>query len=158
MNRALFGKVVKAAIVVGTLDIVAAFIYFYLSTGNKDVFTVLRYIASGVFGKEAHKGGSAMIIAGLIFHYIIALTFTLFFFWLYRRLTFLSKNMVLTGIVYGLFIWAVMNLLVVPFSKIGSRPFNLRNASINAIILIICIGIPLAFIAGRFYKERINVI
>jgi hypothetical protein len=157
-TNSLFIEIVKAGLIVGTLDISAAFIYFYIATGNKDVFTILRYIASAVFGKEALTGGAGMSIAGLIFHYLIAVSFTIFFFWLYRRVTFLSKNIVLTGIVYGLFIWAVMNLLVVPFSKIGSRPFNLRNASINALILIICIGIPLAFMADRFYKKRINVI
>jgi hypothetical protein len=157
-TNSLFIEIIKAGLIVGTLDISAAFIYYYIATGNKDVFTILRYIASAVFGKEALTGGAGMSIAGLIFHYLIAVSFTIFFFWLYRRVTFLSKNIVLTGIVYGLFIWAVMNLLVVPFSKIGSRPFNLRNASINALILIICIGIPLAFMADRFYKKRINVI
>jgi hypothetical protein len=48
-------------------------------------------------------------------------------------------------------------MLVVPLSQIGPRPFNLSNAIINALILIVCIGIPLAFIAGKFYRNRNGV-
>jgi hypothetical protein len=47
-----------------------------------------------------------------------------------------------------------MNLAVVPLSKIGSRPFNLLNATINLLILILCIGIPLSFLANNFYKSK----
>lgn len=153
-TNSLAGEIIKAGLIVGTLDISAAFIYYYITTGNKDVFTILRYIASAVFGKEAFAGGVTMSVAGLIFHYLVTFSFTVFFFWIFRRLKFSSKNVLLTGIVYGLFTWAIMNLVVVPLTKIGTRPFNLFNASINALILIICIGIPLAFMANRFYKLR----
>ncbi|HZH00159.1 MAG TPA: hypothetical protein VEY32_03705, partial [Flavisolibacter sp.] len=61
---------------------------------------------------------------------------------------------VLTGILYGAFIWAVMNLVVVPLSGIGSRPFNWENALINLLILIVCMGIPLSFMALTFYKRK----
>ena len=139
--------------IIGTLDILAAFIYYYLASGNKDVFVILRYIASAVFGKAALTGGVRMSIAGLIFHYLIAFAFTIFFFWIFPRLKLLSRNILLAGMVYGLFTWAIMNLVVVPLSKIGTRPSNLLNASTNALILIVCIGIPLAYLANRFYKQ-----
>ena len=153
-TKSLPAEIIKAGLIVGTLDISAAFIYYYITTGNKDVFVILRYIASAVFGKVAFTGGVAMSTAGLIFHYLVAFSFTIFFFWIFRRLKFLSENILLTGIGYGLFTWATMNLVVVPLTKIGTRPFNWFNASINALILIICIGIPLAFMANRFYKHR----
>ena len=114
---------------------------------------VLKSVASGAFGKEALSGGRKMMVAGLIFHYAIAFSFTVFFFWLFPKIKLASKNLLLTGIIYGLFVWTIMNMLVVPLSQIGPRPFNLSNAIINALILIVCIGIPLAFIAGKFYKN-----
>ncbi len=94
-----------------------------------------------------------MMLAGLILHYIIAFAFTIFFFWLFPKIKLLSKNKILTGVIYGIFIWMVMNLVVVPLSNIGPRPFTLANALINVIILIVCIGLPLSFIANTFYTK-----
>ncbi len=135
MNN-LITKIIKAGLIVGTLDILSAFIYYFIKTGDKNVFTVLKYVASGIFGKEAFSGSNMMIIAGLVLHYSIAFAFTIFFFLLFPKIKAFSKNWILTGILYGIFIWIVMNLIVVPLSNIGSRPFTLVNALINVIILL----------------------
>jgi uncharacterized membrane protein YagU involved in acid resistance len=95
-----------------------------------------------------------MIIAGLIFHYIIAFAFTLVFFWLFPKIKMARQHTVLSGILYGAFVWAVMNLVVVPLSEIGSRPFDWENALINLLILIVCMGIPLSLMAHAFYKRK----
>ena len=150
----LFSKIIKAGLIVGTLDILSAFIYYFIRTGEKNVFNVLKFVASGAFGKEALSGGNRMAIAGLILHYIIAFSFTVFFFWLFPKIKFFSKNRILTGVIYGIFIWSVMNLIIVPLSNIGKRPFTFANTFINVIISIVCIGIPLAFMASSFYRKR----
>lgn len=147
-------KIIKSGLLVGTLDILSAFIYYFIKTGNNDVFNVLKYVASGLFGKEAFSGNNGMIIAGLLLHYIIAFAFTLFFFWLFSKIKVLSKNKIMTGIFYGIFIWMIMNLVVVPLSSIGNQPFDTLNATINMLILIACIGIPLSFMANNFYKKK----
>ena len=153
MNKTA-AQILKAGLLVGTLDILAAFLYFFIQTGNDKVSIVLKYIASGVFGKSAMSGGVDMIIAGLVFHYIIAFAFTLVFFWLFPKIKIVRQHTVLTGILYGAFIWAVMNLVVVPLSGIGSRPFNWENALINLLILIVCMGIPLSLMALVYYKRK----
>ena len=66
-NTSLFAEIIKAGLLVGTLDILAAFLNYYITTGNKDVFTVLRYIASAVFGRAAFAGGVNSVVAGLFF-------------------------------------------------------------------------------------------
>jgi hypothetical protein len=154
MNN-LITKIIKAGLIVGTLDILSAFVYYFIKTGDKNVFTVLKYVASGIFGKEAFSGSNMMIIAGLVLHYSIAFAFTIFFFLLFPKIKAFSKNWILTGILYGIFIWIVMNLIVVPLSNIGSRPFTLVNALINVIILIVCIGLPLSFMTNTFYKRKV---
>jgi hypothetical protein len=151
--NSLISKTIKAGLIVGTLDILSAFIYYFMKTGEKGVFNVLKFVASGVFGKAAFSGGNKMIIAGLVLHYIIAFAFTIFFFWLFPKIKAFSKNIILPGIVYGIFIWIVMNLVVVPLSNIGIGPFTIVNALINVIILIVCIGIPLSFMANAFYEK-----
>jgi hypothetical protein len=67
-----FSKILKAGLIVGTLDILAAFIQYAIKTG-KNPTVVLKFIASGVFGKEAFNGGTMMNVYGLIFHFVIAL-------------------------------------------------------------------------------------
>jgi hypothetical protein len=148
MNKSLFPRIIKAWLLVGTLDIIAACTQFYIKTG-KGPEPVLKYIASAVFGQDARRGGTEMIVAGLAFHYIIALLFTVFFFIIFSRLGLMVVNRIITGILYGIFIWAVMNRIVVPMSEIGKQPFVLKNGLIAAAILIVCIGIPLALLAPR---------
>ncbi len=152
MRNISFPKIITAGLLVGTLDISAALIRYYAKTG-KNPMTVPKYIASAVFGEEAFAGGNSMIIWGFLFHYLIAVSFTIFFFFLYRNLRLLSYNPVLTGIVYGLFIWAVMDMLIVPLSAAPVIPFSLSGAVIAALILIICIGMPLALLARHWSKE-----
>ena len=151
MNN-LVSKIIKAGVIVGTLDILSAFIYYFIKTG-KNPLNILLFIASGLFGKEAFTGGNMMMMLGLILHYFIAFAFTIFFFWIFPRIKGFANNKLLTGIVYGIFIWVVMNLAVVPLSNISSRPFDVTNAIINVVILIVCIGIPLSYLASRFYKK-----
>lgn len=147
-------EIFKAGLLVGTLDILSAFIYYFLKTGKKDVLNVLKYVASGLFGKGSFSGGNGIILAGLLLHYTIAFVFTLLFFWLFPKIKVFSKNKIMTGVGYGVFVWMVMNLIVVPLSNIGMRPFDTVDAIINMLILIVCIGIPLSIRANNFYTKK----
>ena len=146
-------KILQAGLIVGTLDILSAFIYYYIKTGKTNFLVIFKFIASGIFGKDAGAGGTGMIVAGFILHYAIAFSFTVFFFWVYPKVNVMSKNRIVTGIVYGLFVWALMNLVVVPLSNTVHRPFKIEGALINMGILIVCIGLPLSFMANIFFKK-----
>jgi hypothetical protein len=50
-----------------------------------------------------------------------------------------------------------MNRVVVPLSNASVSPFNLKQAIIAALILITAIGLPLSFIAHRFYSKRLRL-
>lgn len=152
MNSTLLKKAMVAGLVVGTLDIIAACLQNYINTGNGPA-PVLRFIASGVFGNEAFTGGNTMLSWGLIFHFIIAIGFSVLFFWLVRIWPLLLQNKLLTGIVYGIFVWAFMRFVVLPLSHTPSFPFSIKKAVIAALILVCCIGIPLAFLAVPTTKK-----
>ena len=154
-HRITWVVVVLSGLLVGTLDILAAFTSFYIKSGKSPVAPVSKYIASGVLGKPATKGGPEMIALGLLFHYIIAFLFTIFFFWLYKRWTLLSKNWVVTGILYGIFIYTMMSQVVVPLSNTPPVPKGpIGNKIISALILIVMIGLPLSFIAKRVTSRQ----
>lgn len=151
-NRNRIRTILLSGLLVGTLDICTACCQYFIKTG-KDPANVLRYVAGGVFGKEAFSGGTPMALWGLFFHYLIAMSFTIFFFFIYPRIETMARNRVITGIVYGLFIWLVMNKLVVPLSKLDPVPFQWKSALIGASILIVMIGIPLSFIAYKYFRK-----
>lgn len=67
-----------SGLLVGSLDILAAFVDYNLATG-KNPFVILKFIASGVFRKTALTGNGGMYAWGLFFHFVIAFSFTIFF-------------------------------------------------------------------------------
>jgi hypothetical protein len=138
-------KILLAGFIVGTLDITAACVQYWVTT-DKNPLNVLPMVAGGAFGKNAFNGSIEMKMYGLLFHFIIAFSFTALFYFIYRRYEILRGHKLLTGVGYGIFMWAVTNLIIIPLSAIGWRPFVLSKAAVAAAILIFCIGIPLTFL------------
>jgi len=153
--------ILLSGLLVGTLDILSAFVDYYTATG-KNPLAILPYIASGVFGKSVLTDASTgMMVMGLLFHYFIAFSFTVFFFWLYSKTRLLPANWILSGFVYGIFIWVIMNLIVVQFSGVPHGPVSAMkfNKIIKSALILICmIGLPLSFIAHKYspYKPGGN--
>jgi hypothetical protein len=150
------GSVIKAILIsgfiAGTLDMLAAII----SSGAKPVI-ICQYIASAVFGREtAFSGGLMMALAGLLFHYFIAYAWTSLFFVLYPRIKWLSRNIYVTGVLYGIAVWTAMNLIVVPLSRITPRPLDWTKDLIGMSIIIFMIGLPIALSAQRFYNMKLK--
>jgi len=153
--------ILLSGLLVGTLDILSAFVDYYTATG-KNPLAILPYIASGVFGKSVLTDASTgMMVMGLLFHYFIAFSFTVFFFWLYSKTRLLPANWILSGFVYGIFIWVIMNLIVVQLSGVPHGPVSAMkfNKIIKSALILICmIGLPLSFIAHTWspYKPAGN--
>src|SRR3954469_2142990 len=143
--------ILLSGLIVGTLVILAAITDFYSSTG-KPPANIFKYIASAVLGMDAFSGGTGMILLGLLLHYIVAFSFTIFFFYLYSKYaTWMSSNRIVTGILYGIFIWVIMNRIVVPLSMAPKGGTFVPWKAVKAATILICmIGLPLSFLASRF--------
>ncbi len=148
----LFKAIFQTGLLVGTLDLSSAFIHAWFTSGTT-LGTLLQFVASGLFGKQAFSGGTPMMVLGMLFHYCIAYSFTAIFFWLYPRLPLLSRNRWVSGILYGIVVWLVMNLLVLPLTNIPKIPFHLFHAAVNMGILIVMIGIPISLLAHKHYTQ-----
>jgi hypothetical protein len=149
--------ILKAALIVGTLDIIAASTQFYLKTGKAPFKPVLTFVASGLLGKKAFAAGDGIMLLGLLIHYCVATAFTLFFFFTIANARFAHQQKLLTGILYGAFVWVVMNLVVLPFTQASRLPKDFWSVVTGMLILICCIGIPVAFLSAGFhpsYKRR----
>lgn len=141
--------VIVSWLIAGTLDALAA--TFILGKGNWA--GVFKFVASALYGKDAFTGGTTIAVQGLIMHYIIALSFTLIYFFSYPYISFLHKSATLNAVIYGTFVFIIMTFCVVPLSKIGWRPFQPVPALVNLIILIICIALPITYIASKYYAK-----
>jgi hypothetical protein len=114
----------------------------------KNPAIVLKYIARGVFGADAMKGGTGMMIWGLVFHYLIALGCTIAFFFLYPNVKIMRANKWITAFVFGILAWVVTTRVIVPLSRITQAPFNLSAALQAMLILVVMIGFRLRLLLG----------
>jgi len=142
-----------AWLLAGTLDITTAILY-YVGPSRARAARLLQGIASGLLGARAFDGGAATALLGLALHYLIALIWTLVFLVAFQTLRTLRRHLVLTGIAYGIIVWLVMNLVVLPLSNVSRGPFQPRAAAIAAIILVLCIGLPISLVIGRHLRDE----
>ncbi|MEP7094244.1 MAG: DUF1440 domain-containing protein, partial [Flavobacterium sp.] len=141
------GTVFLSGLIAGTLDITAAIVVYALLLQKTTPIKILQSIASGVFKKEAYISGSQMAWYGLGFHFLIATTFAWFYFIIYPYIPFLKKNTIISGFIYGIFVWIVMNLIVLPivFPVLPAKHLDFPLL-LSIVILMLCIGLPIALI------------
>ena len=122
------GALVAGTLTVGVLDILDAFIFFGLR-GARPV-GILQSIASGVLGRAAYQGGLRTAALGLLLHFVIAFGVVATYLLATRLIPALNRRPWLYGLLYGVVVYAVMNLVVVPLSAaaLGSGPDAARRA------------------------------
>ena len=149
----LWKVIAGATLLVGTLDISDAFIFYGLRGVTPT--RILQGIASGVLGRAAFAMGHRSALLGLFFHFFIAFSATTVFLLASRKLP-LAHHPWLYGTLFGVALYIVMNYIVLPLSRIGLRPTPPLIPLINGVAaLIVCIGIPLALIARRYIPQQI---
>jgi len=152
-GQSLLTAILLTGLLAGTLDATAATVNFWIH-GGTGPGKIWRYVASAALGPSARTGGTDMVLLGLLFHYIVAFCFTIFYFVVYPKIPALSKSVVVSGLLYGVFAWLVMNLAVVPLSRIGKFPSTLESVITNMLILMVMIGLPVAWMARRYYGQK----
>jgi uncharacterized membrane protein YagU involved in acid resistance len=138
-----------AGLTAGTLDGLGAILWAYLKSSTPPA-VVFKYIASGYYGKEAFAGGMAMVMMGILFHYLIASFWSALLYLLYPQLVTFIRNKFLMGLLYGIAIWLVMSMVIVPNSNVPPRKdFEFEQVAINLSILIVAVGIPISMVMAR---------
>jgi hypothetical protein len=146
----------QSALIVGTLDIIAAFAQYAIKSGKAPFKPVLTFVASGLFGKQAFTTGDGIMAAGLLIHYCVAAAFTVIFFLVLAKTQFAKRQKLVTGILYGAFVWVVMNLLVLPITNAPKLQPDFWSSATGMLILIVCIGLPLSFLAASSKPAQSN--
>ncbi len=130
-----------------------------LAAGCFDLFTafltfgwgVPRAIAAGLLGRGAFQGGLATYFLGVALHFFIALSAAAIYYSAGRRLAFLKEHWLVSGLFYGVGVFLVMNLVVLPLSALHSRgPYELAGLIRGLLVHMVLIGLPIAFSVRRF--------
>jgi hypothetical protein len=149
--------VVIAGAVVGILDILAAFVVRYSFTRTSPV-RVLQGIASGLLGPAAFGGGAATAVLGMFLHLVIAFAVAGIYYAASRQWRSLLQHPVVAGVLYGVTVHTVMNVIVLPLSRLpmGPRtpPFSFTLAMV--VVHIFFVGLPISLIVARYELGRLR--
>jgi hypothetical protein len=137
--------ILVGGLIAGTLDAILAFRAFGLR--------MPQGIASGLLGSRSFQGGAATWILGLALHFFIALSMAATYFAASRKLPFLKEHPLICGLFYGMGLYLVMNLVVVPLSAIHARgPIPRANMIEGLAVHMILIALPIAYSVRIFSK------
>jgi hypothetical protein len=133
--------------VVGTLDALDAIVFFWLRSGVRPI-RIFQGIAYGLIGPAARQGGLKTAALGLLLHYVIAFGIVATYFLVSRRVRLLTRHPVICGVLYGVAAYLVMNLVVLPLSKVGGPSLPAAPVLANGLLIhMFGVGLPSAFFA-----------
>lgn len=123
--------------VAGLLDMTSAYITFgrYMPIG----------IAGGLIGASARHISAGLYILGLCIHYFIAFSAAAVYCLASRKLKFLREHFFVCGLFYGIAVFLVMNLVVLPLSAYHAMgPYTYRGLLQGILAHIVLIGLPIS--------------
>ena len=146
--------IVLTGLLAGVLDGAAA-VAHYMYRGGRAPARIFNFIASGVFGPAAMTGGTPMVLAGVVLHLMIAIGWTALFFLAAKQFDVLRRHAVAASVVYGVFVWIMMNKVALPLSRVQMGPGGTWNSIlVGVLILVVCIGFPVSLGARRYFSQH----
>jgi hypothetical protein len=141
--------ILAGGLIAGTLDIASAYISTLIHAGVP--MRMLQGIAYAAMGPGAMKGGWATAGLGLALHFVIALGAAAVYYAASRWLSVMVREPVVSGLLYGVLVFLTMNFIIVPLSRIGRvLPGTMEAAAIGLVILMMCVGLPIALMTRRY--------
>lgn len=143
MKTDLTKAIVTGGLSAGVLDFIGACV----SNASRGVtpMRIGQSVASGLLGARAFQGGFKTATLGVVLHFVIAFIWTTLFVLASRKLPFLAQQTILSGALYGIFVFWFMQLVVLPLSAISfKQSFGTRVVITGMIVHVLCVGLPIA--------------
>ncbi len=142
-----FPAILLGGLIAGALDITYACVHSYLRSGRTPVF-ILQSVARGALGRSAYDGGYKTAALGLAFHFLIALIAADVYYLASRVLRFMVTQAVISGILYGVGVYLVMNCIVLRVSAFHLKTWPWaypKSVLIGGLLIhMFGIGLPIA--------------
>jgi hypothetical protein len=139
-------------LIVGTLDLLDAFIFFGIRNGVTPI-RILQSIAAGVFGRTSFQMGNTSAGLGLLLHYTIAWWIVTTCYLLTWPIKFIVRRPIVAGMIFGIGAYCVMNYVVIPLSATSRGAFAWPVFANGILIHMFGVGIPSA-LAARAARGR----
>jgi hypothetical protein len=151
LSSIIVPAIVAGGLAAGIIDGTSAFLTF----GARMPYG----IASGLLGSKALPaaggGGPAIWSLGLALHFVVAFGAAATYCLASRRYSFLQQNFLLGGVICGIAVFLVMNLVVLPLSAV---PFPIGPFSVGALrnglgFHVILVGLPISISLWYFARR-----
>lgn len=139
------GRLVRSIILVGLLiGVITGLddVVYFTAVEHRDPTFIFRYIASALVGQAAFTGGYAPALLGFLLHFGIAFVVAAVFILASTRLAFLRRAAIPFGLLYGLGVFLVMNILIVPHTLVPKLAVTMPLALNTLVGSILCVGLP----------------
>lgn len=109
----------------------------------------MQSVARGVLGTASFEGGVPTALLGAVLHYTIALTMAASYYLVSRKLRVLTRRPIACGLAYGILLYLIMNLVVLPLSAVGMPKFDNVVWVALSVVMHAVFGLICAFTARR---------
>lgn len=134
--------------IAGALDILFAISFAYYN-GVPPV-RLLQTVASGVLGNASYSGGWAAAALGLGCHFLITYLCAGFYVLTSRRMAALTRHAFLAGALFGIVVFLVMRLVVLPLSAFPHPvTFEPLATVLDSMSHMFFFGVPIALAARK---------
>jgi hypothetical protein len=148
-GKRLAGLVLAAGFTAASFDLLAACLI-----SDKTPAQIMKVISIGWYGREHAKGLTETLVGGLS-HYGILIVAAAVWALAGARLPVLVRRPVLTGLLYGAWIFVFMRFVVLPLSPVGfTKHWNAAHLIDFASHLLV--GVTIALIVGLGLKDRLS--
>ena len=137
--------ILYGTLTVGVLDLTDAIVFFGLR-GVRPI-RIFQSIGSGLLGRASFSGGIPTAILGIALHFFIAFVIVVTFLLLSKKLPVLVRRPIAAGLAYGVAVYLVMNLIVLPLSNAGRGAFVLPVVINGLLIHMFGVGLPSSLFA-----------
>lgn len=146
--RSLAWSVLVGGSIAGTLDILFA-ISFAAYRGMAPV-NLLQTVASGLLGQAAFTGGIPAAVLGLVSHFAMSFLWAGLFVAAARKFPRLVRQPVWSGLLFGVVVFLVMRLVVLPLSAFPYPvSFKPLATTLDLLSHLFFFGVPIALAARR---------
>lgn len=144
-----YQTILLAGLIAGVLDLTAAVVT--TSLRGRQPIRMLQSIASGLLGLDSYNGGLKTAALGVVLHFLIATGAAAVFYAASRKLVFLVRQAIVSGLLYGIAVYFFMNLVVLPLSAFPHKiSFPLSSVVIGLVVHMLCVGLPISLTVRRY--------
>lgn len=141
--------------IAGALDILFAITYACVRGSSAQ--SLLQTVASGLLGESAYSGGWAAAGTGLGLHFLISYLFAGGFLVAARSLRILAERPLVSGVLFGIGVFFVMRLLVLPLSAFPHPvTFSPMAWGLDLLSHMFLFGVPISLANRRAVFEPVE--